>query len=1203
VGAPRDISKVLIANRGEIACRIIRTLDRLGIASVAVYSDADRASPHVGMAAEAVRIGPPAAGASYLDGPRLLEAALTTGADAVHPGYGFLSENADFAAAIEGAGITFIGPTPQQIRRFGAKDSARALADAAGVPLLPGTGAVADVADGIAQSASIGFPLLVKSVAGGGGIGMLVCHRAGELADLVARAMRQSEQALGSSAVFLERLVLRARHIEVQAFGDGEGRVVVLGERDCSTQRRRQKVVEETPAPHLDDGARAALFDATRRLLEPLRYRSAGTVEFVLDADSGEFAFLEVNTRLQVEHGITEAVTGVDLVEWMVRVAAGDTGMLRDPAPTPRGHSIEVRVYAEDPAREFRPSSGLITEARWPEGARVDTWVRTGTEVTPHYDPMLAKLVVHADDRPAAIGAMCEALDATHVAGIETNCAQARSFIGSATFAAGEVTTETLASYRYSTPTLEVLEPGTFTTVQSMPTRVGYWHVGVPPSGPMDDRSFALGNEALGNPPGAAGLECTATGPTVRFDTDALLCLTGARMGATLDDVAVPWFEPFVATAGSTLRLGSIEGPGLRTYLLVRGGIDVPAYLGSRATFTLGGFGGHGGRALLRGDVLHLFDGPRFGGRLGDEPPAIEQPVLTSAWEIGVVDGPHGAPDFFTEPDRTTFFATEWIVHYNSSRTGVRLVGPRPEWARPDGGEAGLHPSNIHDTPYTVGAVDFTGDMPILLGPDGPSLGGFVCPVTVTTTERWKLGQLAPGDTVHFVAVPEPSPAVAPTRTPLPRMSEPSATAHGVLAIRPAQNDAPQVTYRRSGDRALLAEYGPMVLDIDLRLRAHALAAWVADAKLAGIVELTPGIRSLQVQVDGDAQTVESMFDALRTAEDELPALDDVVVASRTVHMPLSWDDPATREAIERYMRSVRDDAPWCPWNIEFIRRINGLDTVDDVRRIVFDAEYLVLGLGDVYLGAPVAVPVDPRHRLVTTKYNPARTWTPENAVGIGGAYLCVYGMEGPGGYQFVGRTVPVWSRYGEGPHFDSSTPWLLRFFDRIRWYPVDADTLLDMRAEARAGRLELEVDDGEFRRTDYRALLERERPEIEAFRWHRQAAFDAERAAWEAGGEFARVDEVLTAADRLDTGEGALGGPLPDYAVVVEASTHACVWRLDVTEGETVAPGTVLVSLEAMKLETSVVAPVGGTVARVLCREGQVVSPGAPLVVLVADG
>ncbi|MDQ1432922.1 MAG: urea carboxylase, partial [Actinomycetota bacterium] len=596
-GRADKVEKVLVANRGEIACRIIRTLDRLGVASVAVFSDADRGSPHVGLATEATRIGPPAAGASYLDQDRILEAAVRTGADAVHPGYGFLSEQADFAAAVESAGLAFVGPTPEQIRSFGAKDSARILAAAAGLPRLPGSDAFDDPDAAVAAAAGIGYPLLVKSVAGGGGIGMLVCHDERELPDVVARAMRQSQQSFGSGAVFLERMVRRARHVEVQAFGDGDGLVVVLGERDCSTQRRRQKVVEETPAPGLDDEVRAALFDATRRLLEPVRYRSAGTVEFVLDADSGEFAFLEVNTRLQVEHGVTEAVTGVDLVEWMVRLAGGDADPVHDYVHAPVGHSIEVRVYAEDPARDFRPSAGVVTEARWPERARVDTWVRTGTEVTPHYDPLLAKVVVHAADRDGAIDAMGAALDDTRVAGIETNRALARSFLAADAFRRGDVDTEALAAYAYTPRTVEILDGGSFTTVQALPGRVGYWHVGVPPSGPMDDRSFELGNHLLGNTPDAPGLECTATGPTLRVDTDTTMCLTGARMTATLDGRPVPWFEPFAVAAGATLRLGAVEGPGLRTYVLARGGFDVPAYLGSRATFTLGGFGGHGGRA------------------------------------------------------------------------------------------------------------------------------------------------------------------------------------------------------------------------------------------------------------------------------------------------------------------------------------------------------------------------------------------------------------------------------------------------------------------------------------------------------------------------------------------------------------------------------------------------------------------------------
>jgi urea carboxylase len=488
-----------------------------------------------------------------------------------------------------------------------------------------------------------------------------------------------------------------------------------------------------------------------------------------------------------------------------------------------------------------------------------------------------------------------------------------------------------------------------------------------------------------------------------------------------------------------------------------------------------------------------------------------------------------------------------------------------------------------------VGAVDFTGDLPIILGPDGPSLGGFVCPFTVTTTDRWKLGQLAPGDTVRFARAVAPDRVVRGAPTPNP----------SILGVIPARAGAPQVTYRRSGDSAVLVEYGPMTLDLDLRLRAYALGEWIAAQRIPGALEITPGIRSVQIQVDRAALTVESLLHCLHTAEDELPSADDLIVPSRTVHLPLSWDDPATRDAIDRYMRGVRADAPWCPWNIEFIRRINGLDTVDDVRRIVFEAEYLVLGLGDVYLGAPVAVPTDPRHRLVTTKYNPARTWTPENAVGIGGAYLCVYGMEGLGGYQFVGRTVPVWHRFGAPPHTTLAEPWLLRFFDRIHWYPVDADVLLDMRAAARAGRLELDIDDGVFSSAQHHRFVERHTREVRHFRERRAAAFAAERDAWERAGEFARVDALAALPEPVDA---RVLGALPDGAFVVESNMQACVWRIHVTEGQRVAPGEALLNVEAMKMETTITAPCGGVVHRVVCDAGEMVMPGSPLVVVLAD-
>jgi urea carboxylase len=325
-----------------------------------------------------------------------------------------------------------------------------------------------------------------------------------------------------------------------------------------------------------------------------------------------------------------------------------------------------------------------------------------------------------------------------------------------------------------------------------------------------------------------------------------------------------------------------------------------------------------------------------------------------------------------------------------------------------------------------------------------------------------------------------------------------------------------------------------------------------------------------------------------------LPATRDLSVPSRTVHLPLSWDDPATREATERYMAGVRADAPWCPWNIEFIRRVNGLASVDDVYRTVFDAEYLVLGLGDVYLGAPVATPLDPRHRLVTTKYNPARTWTPENAVGIGGAYLCIYGMEGPGGYQFVGRTVQVWSRFRP---FAQGHPYLLRFFDRIVWHPVSAEELLEQRADMAAGRLELRIDDGAFRLADHLAFLDAEAEGIAAFRARQATAFSAERAAWAAAGEFdPRPDPVVAAAS-----SGPSAADLPPGATLVEAPLSASVWKVDVGPGDTVRAGDRLLTLEAMKTETSIDSPVDGEVLDVLVTAGAQVDSGTALLVLGA--
>ncbi len=1200
--------KVLIANRGAIACRIIRTLRHMQVKSVAVYTEADVLSRHVAEADEAYCIGSGLAAESYLHTDKILEIARQSGAQAIHPGYGFLSEKADFAEQCAIHGIRFIGPTPQQMRAFGLKHTARALALENQVPLLPGSGLLENLEAACHQAKHIGYPLMLKSTAGGGGIGMRLCWNQDELMSAYESVKTLAQNNFKDAGLFLEKYVDRARHIEVQIFGDGNGQVVALGERDCSMQRRNQKVIEETPAPNLAPHLRQALLDTAVRLGKAVNYQSAGTVEYIFDDTTGQFYFLEVNTRLQVEHGVTEEVTGIDLVEWMVRQAAGDLPSLDSFTIEPSGASIQVRVYAENPAKDFQPSSGILTAAEFSDAARVETWVERGIEVSAFYDPMLAKIIVRAPERDAAITKLLNALDNTSLHGIETNLDYLKQILHSTVFRSGQQNTQFLNGFHYQPHSIDVLNAGVQTTIQDYPGRIGYWNVGVPPSGPMDSLAFRLANRLVNNPDNSAGLEITLAGPTLRFNCDSVIAICGAPIDVCLDSEPLLQWQSHFIKAGALLQFGKVRQSGSRVYLAVHGGFQVPDYLDSKSTFTLGQFGGHAGRVLRAGDVLHVRPLPSS---QPDSQQVPQQwiPRYTNQWEIAVLYGPHGAPDFFTAADIEQFFAAEWKVHHNSSRTGVRLIGPKPQWARSDGGEAGLHPSNIHDNAYAIGAVDFTGDMPIILGPDGPSLGGFVCPATIAQAELWKTGQLRPGDSVRFYPISLEQALVLEqqqnqlirqlnTDTGAPVISRSEKPGNAVLHRIPESASSVQVTYRQSGDKYLLIEYGPPILDLNLRFRAHALMTWLQQCidkqELSGILDLTPGIRSLQIHFDSRRLAREKLLEMLIAGEKQLPVIDDMEVPSRIIHLPLSWDDAATRLAIEKYMQSVRSDAPWCPSNIEFIRRINGLESIEDVQHIVFSASYLVMGLGDVYLGAPVATPLDPRHRLVTTKYNPARTWTPENAVGIGGAYLCVYGMEGPGGYQFVGRTMQMWNRYRQTTDFKDDKPWLLRFFDQIRFYLVSESKLLRLRQDFISGHFKLRTEETVLNLKQYQIFLQQHAASINTFKTRQQAAFEAERQRWEAHGQSQYVSE-----DVLDEADTQSELDLPQGSQAVSSQVTGTVWKILADEGESVEAGKPVIMIESMKMEFPLDSPVTGTVQQLFCKQGGYVSAGQVLFIV----
>ncbi|UEH09901.1 urea carboxylase [Pseudomonas sp. HN8-3] len=1209
--------KLLIANRGAIACRILRTLRELQVKGIAVYAEADAASLHIQQADEAYSLGEGAAAATYLAVEKILATAKACGAKAIHPGYGFLSENAAFAQACENAGIAFVGPTPEQLRVFGLKHTARALAKHHQIPLLEGTELLDSLDTALLAAETVGYPVMLKSTAGGGGIGMRVCRNATELSESFEAVKRLGQNNFSDAGVFIEKYIEHARHLEVQVFGDGLGEVIALGVRDCSVQRRNQKVLEETPAPNLPDGMAEALCTAAITLAKAVNYRSAGTVEFIFDSADGRFYFLEVNTRLQVEHGVTEQVWGVDLVRWMVQLAAGELPALSELKLHPQGHAIQARLYAEDPGKGFQPSPGLLTRVDFPtaEGLRIDTWVQAGCEIPPYFDPMIAKLITWAPTREQARLDLHQALSDSQLYGVETNRDYLRQILLATPFASGRPWTRCLEGVVYSASTFEVLSAGTQTSVQDYPGRLGYWAVGVPPSGPMDSRALRQGNRLLGNDDDAAALEITMNGPLLRFNCAAVVAVTGAAITLLLNDQPVPMNTALWVEAGSVLSLGSIIGAGARSYLCLRGGLQVPDYLGSKSTFTLGQFGGHAGRALRTGDVLHLL--PLTDADAGQQ--LISEP-LPAVRTLRVIYGPHGAPEYFLPEYIDTFFATQWEVHFNSSRTGVRLIGPKPLWARTDGGEAGLHPSNIHDNPYAIGAVDFTGDMPVILGPDGPSLGGFVCPVTVIEADLWQLGQLKAGDKLRFEpvnlktardlalkwdqcgswlacdtdkAVPQADRNDAIAGKPGSHIDRVPLKIGSPVVLEVGEGDT-RLVARLAGDTHLLLEIGAPELDLVLRFRAHALMQALETLALPGAIDLTPGIRSLQIHYQPEQLPLADFLPLITTQWAAVCATPNLQVPSRIVHLPLSWDDPACQLAIEKYMTTVRKDAPWCPSNLEFIRRINDLAHLDEVRHTVFDASYLVMGLGDVYLGAPVATPLDPRHRLVTTKYNPARTWTAENSVGIGGAYLCVYGMEGPGGYQFVGRTLQMWNRYREVAAFDGK-PWLLRFFDQIRFYPVTADELVQIRRDFPLGRFELSIEHSHLNLAQYQDFLAREAASIGAFREHQQHAFNAERERWIASGQAHFDSEELAAPQGADT-------PLQANQISVDSPIAGNLWQVQVAAGEQVSAGDVLVILESMKMEIPVVAPFAGTVREIPVQPGSGIGAGQRVVVLERD-
>lgn len=1250
---------VLIANRGEVALRLIRAVHSLNLRAVAVFVSADSSSPHLVPADLVHSLGDDPS--SYANPTQILAAAKATQSEAILPGYGFLSEDPAAAALFESNALVWIGPTSDTLSLFGLKHTARTAALAAGVPTVPGSPVLDSPDHALREADAVGFPALLKASAGGGGMGQAVVRGPGALRRQFHVVAAQADALFSSCDIYLERYVENARHVEVQVFGDGAGHCVVLGDRECSVQRRRQKVLEEGSAPNLPDEVRVSLRSAAAQLCAKHMYRSAGTVEFIVDADTLEWFFLEVNTRLQVEHGVTELVSGVDIVRWMLLQAGGVDVLQGGKVPLKEtGFAIEARIYAENPVKDYAPCPGTLSEMVWPKETvcadsgsriRVDAWAQRGTVVPGHYDPLLGKVLSWGRTRPLAILEMKKALRQTKVSGVPSNVELLLQVTDHPDFIRGEYTTSLLKAFSPRTRSIEVVRPGLQSSLQDYPGRVGYWSIGVSPSGPMDAYAMGMANALVGNSLSSCALEMTMKGPTLTFHMDAVIALTGGYFQAELEDGrTIQFWTPFKIKAGSTLTIGRAE-TGKVAYLAVRGGFNVPKYLGSASTFPTGKFGGLHGSFLVTGDFLPICDvsdnsldeaehnGLLFRWALNNMLPSEFIPRYGDGdWTVAALNGPHASSDFLQDETLGALWNTSYLFHHAKNRLGARLIGPTPKWTRADGGSAGLHPSNLHDYTYAPGAVNFSGNTPIVLMLDGPSLGGFVCPITVATSDLWKVAQAKPGEKLNFKQVDcddannaffamerawravryndtTELDRIAATWSPhwVSRCKAKKLSA--ILAsLDPRNGDSAEikVAYRRSGDEHVLIEYGDIGLQLAYRLRVHMLMKELESKPY--IKELCPGVRSLLVRYDRRTINVKDLISVLTELESGvLGSVEDVVVESRLLKLPLAFDDQWTKEAQSRYLRSVRPDAPYMPSNVEFVRRINGLSTVNDVEEIMNNAEYMVLGLGDVYLGAPCAVPVDPRHRIVTSKYNPARTYTPEGAVGIGGAYMCIYGMDSPGGYQLTGRTLPIWDSYGsiseENRGAPQHVPWLLRFFDRVKFFSVSDEELEHLRLEYRKGHYKIEILKETFNFRDHLKFCETNKESIEQFEKRREAAYDAERARWEAEGE----GESSAAAEhatgnstrdlRQDSGTlDIIDDGRPPFSISVPAGMAANVWAVHKSNGDLVQKGEYLFSLESMKVEIDIEAPESGTVQGIHVKKGDIVSPDEELCIVVSS-
>lgn len=1127
------------------------------------------------------------------------------------------------------AGITFVGPAPASIKAMGLKHEARAIAEAAKVPIIPGTQLLASAEEAAKAAAKLGFPVMLKATGGGGGMGLQICHTQEEVDKAFAMVQSRASTLFKNSGVFLEKYYPRSRHVEVQVAGNGET-VVAFGERECSLQRRHQKVIEECPSPFVErtPGLREKMVKAAVDYASQLNYKSVGTVEFLVDDETADFFFLEMNTRLQVEHGITELCYGVDLVHLMLRQAdyerGGQPGIPSEVLkslgrPQPLGSAIEARVYAEVPLLDFAPSPGVVQHVEWPQGdgVRVDTWVRSGQKITPLYDPLIGKIMVHSPDgRAAAQKKMLAALADTVLQGTQTNLEYLSKVLESETFVGGNTLTNTLSTFRFKSCSVRILDPGVFTTIQDYPGRITVGH-GIPPGGPMDDLSARAANVIVGNDPGVELLEITLAGPELLFHEAAVVAVCGAELPVTLDGEPLSMWSRITVREGQKLKLGKITGKGIRAYLALKGGIpSIPTFLGSKSTAPELAFGGLQGRKLQYNDILALAaDSGAWAAT--STPFSLPQEAIPDYTISGVycIDGPYGSDDILTPEGRRTLYETDWTVSHNSGRSGIRLEGPRLKWARTSGGGGGSHPSNVLDYGYPNGGVNFTGESPIIFAHDRPDLGGFVCPTTVCSGEMWKLGQLKAGSTVRFTPVHFEK-ALEITKIKDAYLSAVAARANGdaceipsplshfgqeltssILHETSAFGSHPCVRFRQGGDTSIIVEYGDQSSDLRNTACVQLLTHQLSDAGMPS-VRADPNFSSLTVRFDPSQIDRAALLRKLIDYDGSIGETAGIKVKARQVRLPVCLDHSSLIESVERYMHNIRPTAAYLPDNIEYIRRSNALENRRDVFDALLNTPHLTVAVG-FYVGTPILFPLDPKYILNGQKYNPNRVHTPCGAVGLGGSLIAIYPVAAPGGYQLMGKTLGGWEAAGNSPGFSPAKPWLFNHFDLVKFFEVSEEEFNRMESDLTAGRYVFDITDTTIDMDEYIARFDAASRDPAHQAWkRRQATAQKEMAELEH-----RLFEEWAAAKALLATEDAEGDDNDvddDTAVLIESPVDANVWKVLVKSGDVLKKGQTVAVLEAMKMEINLVVgdnEAGAVVVKISKPPGSVVSPGMTVV------